>query len=111
MARSGVAFAVVAFDVRRRHGGSGGWIAVRVGERSSFSGAGVAVVGGRFDFVSSDGLAFRGQGPVSVFGRVVRCDWELRVLFGAGDIISLSILGLATIAGLAGWFAVGEEKG
>ena len=46
-----------AFDGRRRHRGSG-WIAVRVGEGLSFSGAVVAVVGGRFDFVSGDGLDF-----------------------------------------------------
>lgn len=33
------------------------------------------------------------------------------VSHGAGDIISLSILGFATIAGLAGWFTIGKEKG
>ena len=53
----------------------GGWIAVRVDERSSFSSAVVAVVGGRFDFVSGYGLAFRGQGAMSLFGRVVGYDW------------------------------------
>ena len=32
------------------------------------------------------------------------------VSHGAGDIISLGILGFATIAGLAGWFTIGKEK-
>ena len=33
------------------------------------------------------------------------------VSHSAGDIISLGILGFATIAGLASWFAIGKEKG
>ena len=45
------------------------------GKGSSFSGAVLAVVVGRIDFVSGYGLAFRGEGAVFVFWRAVGGDW------------------------------------